>query len=94
MITVFRDAPEQNKELEKGGTTDAQRLCLRAVGEPKVRVRLILPTKDKSRSKKTSAFWQGQKDSNPRPMVLETSTLPTELYPCLLVRETGIEPVR
>ena len=27
--------------------------------------------------------WQGQKDSNPRPMVLETSTLPTELYPCV-----------
>ncbi len=26
-------------------------------------------------------FWQGQKDLNPRPMVLETSTLPTELYP-------------
>ena len=26
-------------------------------------------------------LWQGQKDSNPRPMVLETSTLPTELYP-------------
>ena len=25
--------------------------------------------------------WQGQKDSNPRPMVLETSTLPAELYP-------------
>ena len=29
------------------------------------------------------SFWQGQKDSNPRPMVLETSTLPTELYPCV-----------
>ena len=29
-----------------------------------------------------SLFWQGQKDLNPRPMVLETSTLPTELYPC------------
>ncbi len=28
------------------------------------------------------SFWQGQKDSNPRPLVLETSTLPTELYPC------------
>ena len=28
-------------------------------------------------------FWQGRKDSNPRPMVLETSTLPTELYPCV-----------
>ena len=27
--------------------------------------------------------WQGQKDLNPRPLVLETSTLPTELYPCV-----------
>jgi hypothetical protein len=26
--------------------------------------------------------WQGQEDSNPRPTVLETGTLPTELYPC------------
>ncbi len=25
--------------------------------------------------------WQGQRDSNPRPAVLETATLPTELYP-------------
>ena len=25
--------------------------------------------------------WQGQKDSNPRPSVLETDALPTELYP-------------
>ena len=29
------------------------------------------------------SFWQGQKDLNPRPLVLETSTLPTELYPCV-----------
>ena len=29
----------------------------------------------------TAQVWQGQKDSNPRPMVLETSTLPAELYP-------------
>ena len=29
--------------------------------------------------------WQGQKDLNPRPMVLETSTLPTELYPYIRV---------
>ena len=35
---------------------------------------------DKSLSKLVD-FWQGQKDLNPRPMVLETSTLPTELYP-------------
>ena len=34
MITVYDDAPEQNKELKERGTTDAQRLCLRAVGEP------------------------------------------------------------
>jgi hypothetical protein len=26
-------------------------------------------------------FWQGQKESNPQPMVLETTTLPVELYP-------------
>ena len=25
--------------------------------------------------------WQGQKDLNPQPMVLETTTLPIELYP-------------
>ena len=28
-----------------------------------------------------SVFWQGQKESNPQPMVLETTTLPVELYP-------------
>ena len=28
-------------------------------------------------------FWQGQEDSNPRPTVLETGTLPAELYPCV-----------
>ena len=35
----------------------------------------------KSSFRRTRIFWQGQKDLNPRPMVLETSTLPTELYP-------------
>ena len=40
------------------------------------------PRTEKSQSTNALAsFWQGQKDSNPRPMVLETSTLPTELYP-------------
>ena len=28
--------------------------------------------------------WQGREDSNPRPTVLETGTLPTELHPCAL----------
>ena len=35
LIIVFDDAPEQNKELKERGTSDAQRLCLRAVGEPR-----------------------------------------------------------
>ena len=34
LIIVFDDAPEQNKELKERGTSDTQRLCLRAVGEP------------------------------------------------------------
>ncbi len=34
----------------------------------------------KVRLTKESA-WQGQKDLNPRPSVLETDALPTELYP-------------
>ncbi len=32
---------------------------------------------------KTVLSWQGQEDSNPRPTVLETGTLPAELYPCI-----------
>ena len=58
--------------------------------------RAELPTyrnQNKKPPKATFLFWQGQKDSNPRPMVLETSTLPTELYPCM-ERVTGIEPAR
>ena len=31
--------------------------------------------------------WQGQKDLNPRPTVLETAALPTELYPFMDRRE-------
>ena len=32
----------------------------------------------------TFIFWQGQEDSNPRPTVLETGTLPAELYPYIV----------
>jgi hypothetical protein len=35
--------------------------------------------------KSTVFFSQGQKDSNPRPSVLETGTLPAELYPYLKI---------
>ena len=38
--------------------------------------------------KERCAFWQGQKDSNPRPAVLETAALPAELYPYLNVAIT------
>ena len=37
--------------------------------------------KKKSRKNDSFPFWQGQKDSNPRHVVLETTALPTELYP-------------
>ena len=51
---------------------------------------------------KTAPLWQGQKDLNPRPTVLETAALPTELYPYMtyikgrslnkLVGLRGLEP--
>ena len=35
-------------------------------------------------------WWQGQKESNPQPTVLETVALPIELYPCFqAVRRTA-----
>ena len=48
-------------------------------------------------------FWQGHKDLNPEPTVLETAALPIELYPyvnikggsrpyCLMVGLQGFEP--
>ena len=45
-------------------------------------------TNEKQRDsiKPSLCFWQGQKGSNPRPTVLETGTLPTELYPCISPR--------
>ena len=44
-----------------------------------------IPPQSKKKEPETSRFrplWQGQEDSNPRPTVLETGTLPAELYPC------------
>ena len=55
------------------------------------------PKKEKPALKKDWLFfWQGQKDSNPRHVVLETTALPSELYPCIfrgkLVGHQGLEP--
>ena len=36
-------------------------------------------------------FWQGHKDLNPEPTVLETAALPIELYP-YVVGLRGLEP--
>jgi hypothetical protein len=33
--------------------------------------------------------WQGQRESNPQPSVLETDALPIELYPYAAIIETG-----
>ena len=37
-------------------------------------------------------LWQGQKDSNPRHVVLETTALPTELYPYVWRRRWDSNP--
>ncbi len=37
-------------------------------------------------------FWQGHKDLNPEPTVLETAALPIELYPYMMVGLRGLEP--
>ena len=51
----------------------------------------VVPAAQMKKSKSFDLdFWQGQKDLNPRPMVLETSTLPTELYPCVSIFMTDI----
>ena len=51
----------------------------------------------------SAALWQGKKASNPRPTVLETVALPTELFPYMIKKwwafrdlnpgPTGYEPV-
>lgn len=38
----------------------------------------------------TAVKWQGQKDSNPRHVVLETTALPAELYPFGLLEYDNI----
>ena len=35
----------------------------------------------KTKDQNPWVFWQGQQESNPQPTVLETATLPIELYP-------------
>ena len=48
----------------------------------------IAPINDKNPaiSIEIAGFWQGKKVSNPRPTVLETVALPTELFPYAVSR--------
>ena len=45
-------------------------------------------------AKASAFFWQGHKDLNPEPTVLETAALPIELYPYIqsMVGLRGLEP--
>ena len=44
----------------------------------------LFPPHETKLHRQSGAFlFQGQEDSNPRPTVLETGTLPAELYPCV-----------
>src|ERR1044072_7065873 len=40
------------------------------------------PSASRAKDPRLQSGWQGQQGSNPRPTVLETVALPTELYPC------------
>ena len=53
---------------------------------------LIHPKKEKTKIKETHRtnlvrwVWQGHKDLNPEPTVLETAALPIELYPYIYIQ--------
>ena len=70
----------------KNANVAAARLRLAVIS----RYPLSLPNKKGTRCV-PFLFWQGQKDLNPRPMVLETSTLPTELYPCTVPDHSDLD---
>ena len=54
---------------------------------PSFQVHLV-PLPEKTRRLMPSGlFWQGHKDLNPEPTVLETAALPIELYPYLYKRQ-------
>ena len=59
----------------------------------RVQVLILLQKQKTDTIRHPFCFWQGQKDLNPRHVVLETTALPTELYPYIkLVGHQGLEP--
>ena len=63
-------------------------------------IQVLAPNQKTATAKAVAVFWQGHKDLNPEPTVLETAALPIELYPYiqkgeglkLLVGLQGFEP--
>ena len=49
------------------------------------------PVEEENRGVQICVSWQGHKDLNPEPTVLETAALPIELYP-YMVGLRGLEP--
>ena len=47
---------------------------------------LDIQTQKSPTPKDVGLFWQGHKDLNPGPTVLETAALPTELYPYVNIK--------
>src|SRR6476620_4176325 len=42
----------------------------------------------------SASRWQGQRESNPQPSVLETDALPIELYPCSYLKKCLLDDLR
>ncbi len=46
-------------------------------------IQVLVQNQKTATAKAVAVFWQGHKDLNPEPTVLETAALPIELYPCI-----------
>ena len=53
-------------------------------------VQVLTPKQKSPTPKGVGLFWQGHKDLNPEPTVLETAALPIELYPYILFRRRPV----
>ena len=108
-VTFATDVPSDLEQIEKGGPRRAagprvRRALRQAVMEVNP-MTSILRSRSSAGSQRPLAErrvarytprsgWQGQGDSNPRPSVLETDALPTELYPYAEGRDSCEQAVR
>ncbi len=72
-------APTKKNLIPLGGFHDQMGFMIQMNNKPPIyRCKSHFPSKENDQN---GEFWQGQQGSNPRPTVLETVALPTELYP-------------